>query len=359
MVNTVIRKFEQKVVIPLFPGLEWLFEFRNANKEVRLRGGIATQLWAWHKGFYLESVKLCGITRANVNEYLSDKAYLKLHPINNIYSAIIDNKLYLPFLLKDYPDLAPIYYYVIDKGRLVNIAPVISVDHGLLQLCKEKLNLALKPCTSTMGHGFYRLQWKNEKFLLNNQPVEVSELESLIDSLDGYLVTEYIIQNQYAAEINQSSVNTIRLICVRDSFNNKFFIPTANHRFGTEGRVVDNIGAEGGAMAAFIDISTGRLKNIGIVKENGIVKKTLNVIIHPESKKQITNTVIPHWPEMVSKVLSVLNHLSFLKFVGLDIVITENGFKIIEINSLPTLMGIQMEEGVLRDERLKRFFLDK
>ena len=59
---------------------------------------------------------------------------------------------------------------------------------------------------------------------------------------------------------------------------------------------------------------------------------------------------------MINKVLEVLNHLSFLKFVGLDIVITENGFKIIEINSLPTLLGLQIEEGVLRDDRLKRFF---
>jgi len=38
---------------------------------------------------------------------------------------------------------------------------------------------------------------------------------------------------------------------------------------------------------------------------------------------------------MIKKVWVTMDNLSFLKYVGLDIVITGNGFKIIKMDSLP------------------------
>jgi len=336
--------------------LEWLLKFSQANLKSFPKEGIRQQLWAFRKGFYLETINLCEITPRNVHEYISDKAYLKLHPINSEYSKMIDNKFFLPFLLKEYPDIVPKYYYLIDKGRLIKMDPELPDDKGPLQLCKETLRLAIKPSSSTMGTGFYRLEWKDERFYLNNKPVEIQEFNSIIQSLDNYLVTEYVNQNKYAAEINPSSVNTVRLICLRHSSSNKFFIPISFHRFGIEGKFVDNMGADGGGIVSYIDIQTGQIRNINIIKENGKLKKVIGDIKHPNSNKQITGIVIPNWAEMTNKVLTFLNNLSFLKYVGLDIVITEDGFKILEINSLPTLMGVQFEEGVFKDDKVKRFF---
>ena len=345
------------MLIILIPGLKWYLEFRKMNGKNFAKEGILLKIWAFRKGFYLETIKYCGITKANVHEYLSDRAYLKLHPINHEYSKIIDNKLYLPYLLKDYPELVPTYYYLIEKGRCINIDPLFS-SLGLLQLCKVKRRLALKPCSSTMGNGFYILEWNFGRFFLNNIPVDIHEINCLIESLDSYLVTEYVIQHNYSDKINHSSVNTIRLICLRDGTNNEFFIPTSNHRFGVGGKVVDNVGAEGGAVAAYIDVLTGRIKNIGIIKENGMLSKISDVIRHPDSNQLITGIFIPNWTEMINKVLEVMNHLSFLKYVGLDVVMTEDGFKILEINSLPTLIAIQIEAGALKNDQVKRFFLD-
>jgi len=345
-----------KVLTLLIPDLEWLIIFRNENKKAIRKESIKDRFWAFRNGFYVETVKLCKINKNNVHEYLSDKSYLRLHPINREYSKIIDNKLYLPFLLKDYPELVPQYYYVIDRGRSIILDSNLSPSKDLLQLCKEKHILTLKPCSATMGEGFYRLEWRNDSFLLNNKQIEISELHSFIKSLDNYLVTEYICQHKYAAEINQDSVNTIRLICARDGINNQFFIPVSFHRFGTKGRFVDNIGANGGAIASYIDIPTGMIKDLGLIKEKGKVERIENIIKHPDSQMQISDTIIPHWSETIEKVLVLLNHLSFLKYMGMDIVITENGFKIFEMNSLPTLHGLQVEKGIFKAERLKLFF---
>ena len=348
-----------KYFILSIPEFNWYLEFRLTNKRYPVKHGIMETLWAYRKGFYLESIALCGITKQNIHEYLSDKAYLKLHPINHEYSRIIDNKLYLPFLLKDFPELVPTYYFLINNGRLVKIDPLLQDGYDLLQLCKEKGRLALKPCSGSMGEGFNLLEWNNEGFFLNRKKVEINELISFIGSLDKFLVTEYIVQHKYSAEINPCCFNTIRLICIRDKVNNEFTIPVSFHRFGVSGRFVDNIGAEGGAISAYINIQTGEIKKMGSIKKNGEEKKVIIAINHPDSNKQISGVIIPNWKEMINKVLVVMNHLSFLKYAGLDIVITENGFKILEINSLPTLLGLQIEEGVLKNDRLKNFFQGK
>jgi predicted ATP-grasp superfamily ATP-dependent carboligase len=85
--------------------------------------------------------------------------------------------------------------------------------------------------------------------------------------------------------------------------------------------------------------------------------EVINVSIHPDSKKQIAGVFIPNWSDTINRVLSVMGRLSFLKYVGIDLVINENGFKIIEMNFLTSLSALQIEEGLLKDERLKRFFL--
>ena len=342
----------------LFPYFSWYLKFRQNIRESKTDAGLKEKIWALLDGFYLETIKLCRITRSNAHEFLSDKAYNTLHPINRAYSSIIDNKLYLPFLLKDFPEFLPQYYYFIDKGRLVKIDKNVSNYRGIIELCKLKLKLVLKHCYSSFGQGFYLLEWKENNFFLNNVTCLEADIVAFIDSLDNYIVTEYIYQNHYACEINGSSANTIRLLCIWDEYLGEFYIPRAFHRFGISGRLVDNLGSEGGGILAFIDIHTGKIKDIGVLKEPGKAEKVIKISNHPGSKTQIAGIIIPFWFETIRKVTSIMNQLSFLKYVGMDIVITETGFKIIELNSLPTLSIIQIEEGLLKNDRMKKFFTD-
>lgn len=48
--------------------------------------------------------------------------------------------------------------------------------------------------------------------------------------------------------------------------------------------------------------------------------------------------------------------MPFLKYVGWDIAITDDGFKIIEANSLTSLGVLQRQGGYLDDPRLRRIF---
>lgn len=341
----------------VFPGIKWLQDYRKNNDSNFLKAGFRQHLWALRYGFLLDSIELCNINQLNKHEYLSDKIYKKMHPFNKAYSTIIDNKLYLPMLLKDFPELIPTYYYYIDKGRLLKLDLNQHPDQGLIQLCKEKSSIVFKKCYDSFGHGFHLLEFKNNCFQLDHKNIQDSEIKRFVDSLDNYIVTEYIHQHHYATEINSSSVNTIRMQCMWDYDKSEFFVARAFHRFGNEGYFVDNIGSIGGGIMVTINPQTGRTTKTGVLKEKGNRAKRIVAAKHPQSKNQIAEIEIPHWSEMKSKVLYAMNHLSFLKCVGLDVVITEDGFKILEVNSYTDLCFLQLEQGFLTDNRIKRIFL--
>ena len=352
-----IKSLIFQILIFFVPGWNWFIKFRKANKSSLVSAKMTDQFWAFRRGFFLETVKICNINENNFHEYLSDRFYRSLHPINKAYSGIIDNKLYLPFLLRDYQEYVPQYYYFIDKGRLVNLNPDHQIlnDSNVTDLIKQNKKLVLKHCFSALGKGYNLLEWDGEKIFLNKTVINYEKLILFVKSLDNYIITEYINQHQYAYEINPGCANTVRLYCVWDYEKNKFFIQSALHKFGMDGNLVDNLGDDG-RFLAFIDVTSGRIKSIGLIKKKGKPIRLTNASIHPDSKMPIANVQVPNWDKVIHQALKIMNNLSFLKFVNIDLVITESGFKILEMNSLPKLFIMQVERGLLKDKRLLRFF---
>lgn len=336
--------------------LRWLKTTFNNSKEVKTKTSLLKRFWAFRNGFFIDTIILCRINKKNRHEFLSDKKYLELHPINKAYSTIIDNKLYLPFLFKETPEVLPRYFYFIDKGRVVILNKNLLNHNNIPQLCKDMKRIVLKPCYSSYSNGFYKLEYHNGAFFLNNIIIEENELLSLIRTLNNYIVTEYVIQHSYSLDINESSVNSIRLLCIWDNELEEFYIARAFHQFGLKGNPADNIGSSHGGILVAVDPKTGITKEYGIIKRKKSNEEILDLTNHPDSQKPIVGLQIPMWQEVTGKILSILNNLSFLKYVGIDLAITQDEFKILETNSLTTLSTIQLDEGLLKDERNKIFF---
>ena len=51
------------------------------------------------------------------------------------------------------------------------------------------------------------------------------------------------------------------------------------------------------------------------------------------------------------------NNLAMVPYMGWDVVITEAGFKVLEINSLPGINLIQFFKPLLAEERIRRFYV--
>ena len=65
---------------------------------------------------------------------------------------------------------------------------------------------------------------------------------------------------------------------------------------------------------------------------------------------------MPHWDTVRETLLNIANSHKYISYVGWDIVITEDGFKILEINGNPDVNLMQVHKPLLTDERVQRFF---
>lgn len=315
-------------------------------------------LWNYRHGFYKETVELNGITRTNYTSFLDNKRYYAGHPYNKVFSSIIDNKLFLPILLKDYPDNVPLYYFYIDRGKIFSMTKTFKDGlYGLLDLLKENKRLVLKQCYSSVGKGFYLLESGSIKqgVVINKSVISIDEFEKVLGQLHDYVCTEYVEQHEYSRNVCSTSLNTIRFLCVRDEESGLFNIMRCFHRFGVEGSIVDNLGGGGKAYLFFIDIESGTLKGNGMYAL-GEGEHYSDNLEYPNAKAY-KGMIIPRFEEVKKGVLGISNSFPFLRYVGWDVAITQGGFKIIEANSLTSLGVLQREGGFLEDEKLRNFFL--
>lgn len=311
--------------------------------------------WNYRHGFLQETVDVCGITKENYKDFLSDRKYRMSHPINGPYSSIIDNKLWLPFLLKDYLNYCPKYFYYKDNSGFLDLQTKQRVAcSDLLAALKVYNKMACKHTHSSLGKGFFMLEFNDGVYYINNKNHTLEEIKVFLCGLNEYVFTEYIHQHSYVSRVSEDSLNTIRLLTVWDQREKEFKVVRGFQRFGCNHSLVDNL-ASGNGVLSYLDIDKGVLTGEGKIAIDGKTKIDSNVV-HPDSKIQLKGMKIPNYNQIIKVVLSIANENSYLRYLGWDIGITESGFKVIEINSLTSLSTIQQEKGFLVDPILKTYF---
>ncbi|MDQ3398324.1 MAG: hypothetical protein M3511_11260, partial [Deinococcota bacterium] len=160
-----------------------------------------------------------------------------------------------------------------------------------------------------------------------------------------------VVQADYARKIFPHTTNSLRIITMQDPENDhRPFIAVASHRFGVlETIPVDNFTR--GGLRAKIDLDTGKMTSAK--KHPARTKQEFTR--HPETDAQIEGVEVPHWQEVKEGLLQMVAALPFVKFVGWDVVVTEEGFCILEGNNPPSL-GIQGWYPFFQDPRIRRFF---
>ncbi len=316
---------------------------------------VRDRLWCLRHGFRPSDMNVYGREnlRQNYRDYLSIRDYYRLHPINGEYSFWIDDKLTMKYVFSKYDALLPAYYYQLEKNRilrLTNCPADCGADlDGVLELLRQKQVLAAKRLWGSCGQGFYRLEYRDGQYRVTGRPVSEEELRELVSGLYSYLIMEYIVNHSVLHHIWPDATNTMRVLIA--NCGGELVVMRAFIRFGNaKSNGVDN--AHAGGIEAVIDEETGKILFTQAQDRYG---NPTVITEHPDSGASF-DVQIPRYAEIVEQLKTICLDYPQLRYLGFDVAVTEDSFKILEINSLSGLMAAQCRAPLLKDPKTRQVF---
>ncbi|HLQ82678.1 MAG TPA: sugar-transfer associated ATP-grasp domain-containing protein [Pseudogracilibacillus sp.] len=302
-------------------------------------------------GFSSEKYDLYNFAKNNQKGYLSDFQRRKTYRINNKYAIIINDKNVFEKLLENDNITATNY------GHISNGEIYINRKHSdfekLVEIIKEKGQLIIKKTIGGGGKGIYKIAFSDDTFYIDDEDHSLEKLKAFIYNLKNHIIQEYISQADYSYNIYQGTINSIRILTMRDPETNEAFIATAVHKFGSEKtKPADNVWK--GGMTALVNLETGVLQRSAYHHKDN--KKIEWKDTHPDTCVKIEGTVIPNWEQVKDKVINLMNELSYLNYVGWDVVVTNDGVKVIEGNNYSDVNILQIHAPLLVNDRVKKFY---
>lgn len=320
------------------------------QKKTPLSVPPAQRLRALRHGFRSSVYTLYDLGHHDPRDYLPDTVFREATNINGkVCQNILRDKLLFSQLL----------------GGVFRMPEVFAlVDHGQFHPLGEKKTLTeileahggfiLKPSDGWQGVGIFSVTGRQGELRINGQPSALTALEEQVAQLNGYLVTERIVQDGYAHDIFPGSVNSIRITTMQDpDDHHRPFVAVAVHRFGSRTTgPTDNV-HRGGLMAQ-IDLQTGIMGSaIKFPHETG---GSLSWYVqHPDTGAVIEGQAVPRWSMLQQQLLELVGAFPFFRYVGWDVIVTQDTFWLVEGNHNPS-PAVQVFHPYLRDPKIRRFF---
>lgn len=162
------------------------------------------------------------------------------------------------------------------------------------------------------------------------------EIQSTLADTDEAIIQERVDNHPYSKQIFPDSLNTIRVLTLRDPTTRTPFVGAATHRFGTSATGWIDGHAAGGAIAN-VDIQDGTMSALVVRSGRGRARVT----DHPETRRRVAGLIVPHWQEAKALAIKAMDMLPPSVQIGWDIAITPTGPLIIEANGHPELAFMQ------------------
>lgn len=194
-----------------------------------------------------------------------------------------------------------------------------------------RTSFVIKPARdSAHGNGVIvcrSLEEQNGELIVNKYDGSKYLLRDLLGRIP-LLFEEVVVQTDQLRSMNDSSVNTVRIMTALYP-DKSVRVIAAFMKIGRKGADIDNAGS-GGNIDCGINIETGKLYNVVEFNSWTDIKK---ISYHPDSKTLISGEIIKDWNIIIEKIKYYQGLLPQLKVIGWDVALTENGPVIIEINN--------------------------
>jgi hypothetical protein len=315
----------------------------EAYHALRRRDGVPLRkrLACWRHGFFADKAVMYDFDRLGYAPYLSDyERHVRTNRINDV-GYVLGDKFVAYHVLRGIGAPTPELYATVGSADAATVE-ALAREHGAL---------ILKPRSGSGGVGVQRVEHRDGAFLVDDR-----RLENLagLELAAGTLVYEFARQHAYSDRIFPGSTNTIRLLTMLDSEAGRPFVAAAVHRFGTRcSAPVDNF--ESGGLTAHVDLASGALGPAIVKVRDG---RPVWHDAHPDTGSAIRDTVVPHWNAVHTRITEIAGKLHGIHYAGWDIVITQDGFTILEGNNRPGVNVLQIHRPLLVDERVLRFYAE-
>lgn len=332
---------------------------RAVFSELKSKTGLPwkQRLRAWKSGFSSNSWMVYNLAENDPKLYLPDlSTRLRSFKINGFFNPIIGNKLILSRLLAVHQIPHPAVVSIILDGQLFEDDAPFDPDmsQALSRTLDRYPRQVFRPTWSGGGQGVFFLNRDHDGLKLNGEEVTSEEVCAFLSRLDRYLSTEFQEQGAYAKKIYPGSTNTIRLLSLWDVKNGNPFIAAVSHRFGSSRSApIDNWHQGRGGFCASVDVETSTLGQAAMLSSD---QQLVWVPSHPETGEPIEGVVIPGLNNCIEGLLNAASHLPFCPCIGWDVVLTKDGFSILEANPMPAMDVWQVHTPLLQDPRTRQFF---
>ena len=254
------------------------------------------------------------------------------------YNHVTANKFLLYCYLSNInPKITPKVYNVLKNGKSTTFMNQNKTVEDIVQNMKNGEKLCFKLECGHAGIGFFLLEKRDDKVIINNGKYDLETFYSLVKK-KTYLVQEFVYQHKDIDKFNPSTLNTIRLVTFLAK--GKYRYLGAMFRCGTSNKECIDNASNGGIFVGINDDGT--------LKDTGYFLKAKSSKIHPTSKIKFEGYQLPMYKEVIDLALKYHAYFPGLKSLGWDIAITENGPIIIEINVGWQTSSIQMCHGGFR-----------
>ncbi len=221
-----------------------------------------------------------------------------------------------------YQTLKPYY-----KREIIEVGSIDDIDE-FTSFCKRHESFVVKPSNYAFGIGVHKFsmgEFKGDyRMALESILKEGQAIHEYHPSKVSRMVLEELIdQDETLAVLHRESVNAVRATAVRGK-DGRIHIYHPWIKVGMGGAFVASAALTG--FDAEIDPETGMVVSDGY-QENGNV-----YTVHPDSGITIKGFQIPKWQELVSLVNEIMNIIPEYGYVGWDLVLTPDGWCVMEGN---------------------------
>ena len=294
---------------------KWILK-KYVDNKLMCAEGRKKLLWAHRHGFTCESMQLCKINKDNYRQFVSEKQFLGVMPLNMKYQKWFSNMtnsyyMFKPFL-KYFPEF--IYHVLRRDGEQIFIPmssahPDSDYYSTLLYYMKHRGHIVV---SDIKWNTLYRFTYREERFFQNDKEVDFPYIERTIKKIKGEFL---ILSNRLHGE-NSS---------LKDNLEIALFIYNENGKNPKIGSAYINVKDRGGWTRKPINLQDGRFDCNGYER-----------------------SILP-WDNIVDFVDSLCRFIPQIKFFEMDLAIRNNDFMVEKILNYPEYQKIQHMSTEMND----------